>query len=156
MLILFAVVGLVAVVVIGLVAVGSAVGRLRIEPPRNVFEQDEALEFVARALPAELTAELSYDEVQRILRLHLDHLHLQGVARSGGDLRGVQRQLGPQVLDPGAGVRWVLDRAALVDYFPRPEAVRAVIDAQLAYFEAIGAVVVVQPPDVDGPAGNGR
>jgi hypothetical protein len=150
-LVLFAVVGLVAVVVIGLVAVGSAVGRLRVEPSRNIFEHDEALEFVAQALPAELTAELSYEEVQRILRLHLDHLHAEGVARSGGDLRALERQPGPRVLDPEAGVRYVLDRAARVDYFPRPDAVRAVIEAQLAYFEAIGAVAVVQPPDLEEP-----
>ena len=107
---------------------------------------------MAQALPAELTAELSYDEVQRILRLHLDHLHAEGVARSGGDLRAIQQhQHGPQVLDPEAGVRYVLRRAALVDFYPKPDAVRAVIEAQLAYFEAIGAVAVVRPPDLDGP-----
>jgi len=146
-LVVFAVVGLVAVVVIGLVAVGGTVGRLRGEPVRNVFEHDEALEFVAQALPAHLTAELSYDDVQRILRLHLDHLHAEGVARSGGDLRAVP---GPQVLETEAAEQYVLARAALVDFFPRPEAVRAVIEAQLTYFEAIGAVAQVEPPDLDG------
>ena len=142
----FAVVGLLAVVAIGLVAVGGAVGRLRSEPERNVFEHHEALEFVAQALPAHLTAELSYDDVERILRLHLDHLHAEGVARSGGDLR---EEPGPQVLETEAAERYVLARAALVDFFPRPEAVRAVIEAQLAYFEAIGAVAEVEPPDLE-------
>ena len=39
---------------------GKVVGRLRVEPSRNVFEGDEALEFVAQALPSSLTAEMSY------------------------------------------------------------------------------------------------
>ena len=156
----FAVVGAVVVVVVGLVAVGGAVGRLRIEPPRNVFEHDEALEFVAQALPAELTAELSYEEVQRIMRLHLDYLHAEGVARSGGDLPSSGRARRSST--PRTRVRYVLRRAALVDFFPKADAVRRVVDAQLAYFEAIGAIAPVTEPELaelqdpaarDAPAG---
>jgi hypothetical protein len=143
--VVFAVVGAVLVLVIALVAVGGVVGRLREEPPRNVFEHDEALEFVAEALPDEMTAELSYEEVQRIMRLHLDYLHEQGVARSGGDLPTAG---GPQVVDSEDAVGSILRRAALVAFFPKPEAVRRVVDAQLAYFEAIGAVAPVTGPEL--------
>jgi hypothetical protein len=143
--VVFAVVGAVLVLVIALVAVGGVVGRLREEPPRNVFEQDEALEFVAEALPDEMTAELSYAEVQRIMRLHLDYLHEQGVARSGGDLPTAG---GPQVVDSEDAVGSILRRAALVAFFPKPEAVRRVVDAQLAYFEAIGAIAPVSGPEL--------
>jgi hypothetical protein len=144
-LIVIAVVGAVLVLVIGLVAVGGVVGRLRLEPSRNIFEHDEALEFVAEALPDRLTAELSYAEVQRIMRLHLDYLHEQGVTRSGGDLPVVG---GPLVVDADGATTTILRRAALLDFYPRPEAVRAVVEAQLAYFEAIGAVSPVSPPEL--------
>ena len=126
-------------------AVGGVVGRLRTEPPRNIFEHDEALEFVAQALPDELTAELSYEDVQRIMRLHLDYLHAEGVARSGGDLPTAG---GPQVVDSEDAVGSILRRAALVDFFPKPDAVRRVVDAQLAYFEAIGAIAPVTEPEL--------
>ena len=101
-MIAFAIVGAALVLVVALVAVGGVVGRLRTEPARNIFENDEALEFVAQALPDEFTAELSYEELQRIMRLHLDYLHAQGVARSGGDLPAAG---GPQVVDSDDAVR---------------------------------------------------
>jgi hypothetical protein len=145
-LIVFGVVAVVLIVAIALVAVGAAVGRLETEPARSVFEHNEALEFVAQALPDELTAQLSYDDVQRILRLHLDYLHSQGVSRSGGDL---DRAEGFKVLGPEAAVDDVLRRASLVDFFPRREAVSEVIAAQLAYFEAIGAVAEVDVPELE-------
>jgi hypothetical protein len=146
-LVVFAVIALVIVVLVALVAVGGVVGRLEAEPARNVFDNNESVEFVAQALPESLTAELSYDEVQRILRLHNDYLHARGVSRSGGDL-GTSGSGGPQVIDADDGIAYVLERASYVGYFPRPDAVRAVIAAQLAYFEAIGAVAEVEPPEL--------
>ncbi|MPY92811.1 MAG: hypothetical protein GEV08_07000 [Acidimicrobiia bacterium] len=146
MLILAAVVAVVLVVVIALVAVGGVVARLRTEPPRQVFEHDEALEFVAQALPDSTTAQLGYEDVQRILRFHLDYLYSKGVARSGGDL-----QLGPgvRVVDPQEAQAYVLRRAALVDFYPNRTHVVEVIASQLAYFEAIGAVSEVEGPDLE-------
>lgn len=144
-MILFAVVGAVLVLVVALVAVGGVVGRLRTEPARNIFENDEALEFVAQALPDDLTAELSYEEVQRIMRLNLDYLHEQGVARSGGDLPTAG---GPQLVERDDAVRAILDRAAQAAFYPKPEAVRLVVEAQLAYFEAIGAISPVSEPEL--------
>ena len=144
MIIAFAVVGAALVLVVALVAVGGVVGRLRTEPARNIFENDEALEFVAQALPDELTAELTYEELQRIMRLHLDYLHAQGVARSGGDLPAAG---GPQVGSDDA-VRTILDRAAVVDFYPEGGCGGRVVDVQLAYFEAIGAISPVTEPEL--------
>jgi hypothetical protein len=145
-LIFAAVVALLLVVAIALVAVGGVVARLRVEPARQVFEQDEAVEFAAQALPDAITAELGYEDVRRLLRFHLDYLHELGVARSGGDLA-----LGPgvRVVDPKDAVDYVLRRAALVDFYPRRAEVEEVIASQLAYFEAIGAVAEVEGPDLD-------
>ena len=141
--------GVMAVLVIALLAIGTAVRRLGPEPARQVFEHDEALNFVAEALPGEVTAELSFEEVQRIMRLHLDFLHRKGVSRSGGDLPGGE---GLIVLEPGDGADYVLERAAIVNFHPQRTHVLDVIAAQLAYFEAIGAMSEVEGPDLSvGP-----
>ncbi len=151
MVVLLVVVGILAVVGIALAAVGIVVRRLGPEPARQVFEGDEALTFVAAALPDEVTAQLSYEDVQRILRLHLDFLHRQGVARSGGDLPAGN---GPLVVEFGDGVDEVLARAAAVRFHPERDHVAAVISAQMAYFEAIGALAEVEGPDLSaGPSG---
>lgn len=145
MVLVLVIVGVVVVTVIGLVAVGTVVGRLGVEPARNVFEGEEALEFAAQALPAEVTAELSYEDVARLQRLHLDFLHRQGVARSGGDL---DDSPGVHLVDPDDAVAYVLRRAALAEFHPREAVVREVIAAHLAYFEAIGVVDPVTGPDL--------
>lgn len=134
------------VVVIALVAVGTVVGRLGTEPARNVYEGDEALEFVAQSLTDTRTAALSYDDVARVMRLHLDFLHDQGVARSGGDL---DRRVGVHVVDPNDAADYVVSRAALVDFHPGPDVVADILAAHLAYFEAIGVVDPVTGPDLD-------
>lgn len=152
MVILFVVLGAVAVIMIAVIAVGTAVGRLAPEPARRVFEHDEALAFVVDALPDEITAVLSFQDVARILRLHLDFLHRRGVARSGGDLPDGDD---PVVLDVQDGVRDVLRRAALVDFHPDPVHVAEVLSAQLAYFEAIGVLAEaadhIDPRSAVGP-----
>lgn len=146
--VVFVVIGVLAVAVIALVATGRVVNRLEPEPERRVFTHDEALSFVVEALPDEATASLSYDDVSRIMRLHLDFLHSRGVARSGGDLLGGD---GPMVIQPGEARAFVLERGARVGFHPEGAFVDDVIDAQLAYFEAIGAVSEVASPDIDGP-----
>jgi hypothetical protein len=145
------VIGLVLVIAVAIVAVGQAVGRLEPEPERQIFAHDEAVSFVAEALPDEVTATLSYEEVARIMRLHLDFLHDRGVARSGGDLTDGP---GPVVIGPGEAVQFVLDQGARVGFHPERAHVEEVIEAQLAYFEAIGAIAPVAEPELDlGDAG---
>jgi hypothetical protein len=139
------VVGALTVVAIGLLTVGRVVRRLGPEPARQVFEGDEALSFVAAALPDDVTAQLSYDDVGRILRLHLDFLHRQGVARSGGDLPEGE---GPLVVEFDDAVDYVLRRGEVVGFRPERRYVAEVVTAQLAYFEAIGAVSEVEGPDL--------
>lgn len=151
LVVLLIVLGAAAVLAIAMFAVGNVVRRLGPEPARQVFDNDEALSFVAEALPGEVTAVLSYDDVQRILRLHLDFLHGKGVARSGGDLPTGE---GPVVIDAEDGVDYVVQRGALRKFTPDREHVAAVIAAQLAYFEAIGAMAEVEGPDLSsGPTG---
>jgi hypothetical protein len=145
MVVAFVVIGLVVVLIVAIVALGQVVGRLEPEPERQVFAHDEAVSFVAEALPEDATAVLSYTDVARIMRLHLDFLHDRGVARSGGDLTDGP---GPVVIEPGDAVRFVLERGRRVGFEPEAHHVEEVIEAQLAYFEAIGAIAPVAEPEL--------
>lgn len=131
---------------IAFAAVGSTVGRLAAEPARQIYEHDEMLEFVADSLATRHAGELSYDDVTTILRFHHDFLHEQGVARSGGDLAAGD---GPLVVDADDAVGAIVERAALADVVYEPVQVEAVLDAHLAYLEAIGATTPVDEPTVE-------
>jgi hypothetical protein len=121
-----------------------------------VFDNDEVVAFIAEALPSELTAVMSFEDVQRIQRLHLDYLHAVGLARSGGDLQDADVA---RLLEEDEATSWIVDRAWAVRVRLEPAQVGAVIDAQLAYFEAIGAIDGLTPDEddvrhaVDAPEG---
>jgi hypothetical protein len=53
------------------------------------------------------------------------------------------------VIGPGEAVDFVIDRAGRVGFRPERPHVEEVIEAQLAYFEAIGAIAPVVEPDLD-------
>lgn len=134
------------VVAVALAAVGTITSRLAAEPPRRMFDNDEVVAFIAEALPSELTAVMSFDDVQRIQRLHLDYLHAFGLARSGGDLQDADLA---RLLEEDEATAWVVARAWDVRIRLDPVQVRAVIEAQLAYFEAIGAIDELTPEEDD-------
>ena len=69
MTLLVFVVVLAVVVAIAAAAVGLVARRLADEPPASLFEFDEAVEFVATALPAEVSGRLSYGDVRKSPRL---------------------------------------------------------------------------------------
>lgn len=145
--IVFWILGGLVVFAIAAVALGRVTAGLAASPVRRVFDADQALEFVAEALPAELTAELSYDDVRRIQRLFHDHLHAHGVATTAGEDAEAPEVA---IIDPDEAVADVVARAAHADIVVDPAHARAVIEAQMAYFEAIGAVepAADEPPEL--------
>lgn len=149
------IVGGLAVFVVAAVAVGRVTANLAVDPERAVFDVEQSVAFVAEALPDEVTAELSYDDVTTILRLFHDYLHARGVATTAGEGDELE---GPQVVDPEEGVAHVLQRTSLAGVTYRRRDVEAVVDAQMEYFAAIGVVgeEVESPEDVDGPDADGQ
>jgi hypothetical protein len=117
-------------------AIGREARRLDALPPRAVFDVDEAVLWVAEHLPDEVTAQLSYDDVRRLLELSLDHLRGLGLA---GRTTGEPVE-GEVVVDEAEAVSAVLDRAMDAGMDVRPIDVREVVAAQLAYLQAISAV----------------
>ncbi|MGY6499934.1 MAG: hypothetical protein ACXIVQ_03410 [Acidimicrobiales bacterium] len=145
MVIVWWVLGGILVFVIAALAVGRVTAHLVAAPSRAVYDADQALEFVAEALPSSVTSQLSYDDVRLVMRLFHDHLHDRGVATTAGD----DPRLGArsQIVDPDDATDYVVWRAALHDIVLDRAHVDAIIEAQMEYFAAIGVVGEM----VDGP-----
>ena len=146
MVVVLAVVAVVLVVVIALVAVGREAFTLGAQPKQAHFDLDEAVQFVAERLPDEVTATLSYDDVRSILRWHLEYLRDRGVPRRRDLVEG-----GPVVVEDDEGIAWVLGKADEVGMDVTDTEVAIVLETELQYFEAIGAIggEVPEPPDDD-------
>ena len=140
MLWLFLVVGVIAVAVIGLVVVGRITAELTNAPPAAVVDLDDAVVWVADRLPGSTTAEISYDDVRKVLGWYLDYLADKGVAR---DAESIDLPEGPLVADEDEALAWVLGRlAASGDDAPglTDAQVVEICDAQREYLVSIGAV----------------
>ena len=137
MIIVFIVLSVVAVLVIGLVAVGRLAGQLAEQPRPALYDRAEAVDFVAERLPDEVTAVVSYDEVAQILQWHLDYLEERGVARAQG-VESVAS--GPLVAAEDDALAYVIGRAADARLEVDDVAVVEIIGANERYLEAIGAI----------------
>ena len=143
------VVGFVVLVLVILVA-GFAIAReharMQVEPPDAVFDFDEAVEWVVQHVPDDVAAELTLDDVHRIIDLQLEYFRRKGVSRNGR----TGHPSGSVIVGGSETVDYVLARAAEggTEYSPRQ--VRAVLQTQLTYLRAVGAV---GPPARPGEAG---
>lgn len=143
--VLVAVVAAVLVVVIALVAVGRETFTLVTQPKQAHFDLEEAVQFVADRLPDEVTAVLSFDDVRSILRWHLEYLRDRGVPARRDLVDG-----GPVVVEDDEGIAWVLGRADDVGLEVTDTEVAIVLETELEYFAAIGAIGGEVPaPDDD-------
>ena len=139
---LFAVLAVLTTFVIAAVSIGSTTAGLARRPRRSVYALEEAVDFVADALPQDVTAEVSFDDVRAVLGWYLDYLVYKGMASpaTAADL-GEELVLVPE--DERVG--WILGKAdeaaegdpgsTLTD-----EQVLAILDANTGYEQSIGAV----------------
>jgi hypothetical protein len=134
MIVLYVVIAVAVVFLIAAVLVGREARRLDAEPPRAVFDIDEATEWVANHLPFEITAVLSYADVRQILEWNLEFLRARGMTAADG---GAPEAI---VVGPEEVADFVLDRARASESPYSEDQVAAVLDAQLGYFDAIGAI----------------
>ena len=136
MIVVYVLVALAIAFAIAAVVVGREARRLDAEPPRPVFDPDEAVEWVANHLPFEVSAVLSHDDVRRILDWNLQYFRSKGVSGNGS----TPHVESPIVVGGAETVAYVLDQATKAGSEYTPEQVHAVLDAQMTYLEAIGAV----------------
>ena len=137
----------VLVFAVAAVVIGREARRLGAEPPRPVFDLDEAVTWVAQHLPFDVSAVLSYDDVRRILDWHLEYLRLRGVSSNG---HGPQTK-GPIVVGGAETVDYVLRQADVAGLEYTATQVHAVLEAQMTYLEAIGAVGPVPDAENEPP-----
>ena len=136
----YLVAAVVTVFVIAAVVVGREAHRLDAVAPRSVYIPEEAAEFVAEYLPQESQARLTPEDLDQLLTFHMRWLHSKGLQPTGVvDRRqdiATQVVIGETSLTGyllGEAERNGVEIIADVD-------VANVVDAHLAYFEAIGAV----------------
>ncbi len=145
MIVVFVALAALVVLAIGLVAVGGVSARLARQSPTTVFDQDEAVTYVAERLPDETTAVLSFDDVAALIGWHLDYLENKGVAAEAeDDLRRLPA--GPTMATDDEAVAYVLGRATEAKLEVTDVQVVEVLDANDGYLRAIGAVGPVVPP----------
>lgn len=130
----------VATFVIAAVAVGREAHRLDAVSPRSVYLIDEVVEFVAEYLPQETQARLTPEELEQLLIMHMRWLHAKGLQPSNVIDR--RQDIGSLVVvgedDLTAYLLGAADEHG-IEIIDDIDVVN-VVDAHLAYFEAIGAV----------------
>lgn len=133
----------IVVIAVAFVAVGHAVGSTEAMPAQIVLDVHDAIEFCAEALPGEVTAEMTYDELRRTLRLHLEWIQAYHWSPEGSDS-------GPIVFEQFDALDYVMERMTVTDLdVPRGFAA-AVIQAHSDYLQVMGAVHIDDPVKVDG------
>ena len=137
MIVVFIILSAVAVLVIGLIAVGRLAGQLAEQPRPAVYDRAEAVDFVADRLPDDVTAQLTYDELAQLLQWHLDYLEELGVARAQG-VDSVAS--GPLVAAEDDALAFVIGRATDAGLAIDDVTVVQVIEGNEKYLEAIGAI----------------
>ncbi len=148
MVILYGLIVAAAVFAIAAFVIGREAHRLDAVPPRAVFDMDEAVGWVSDHLPYEVSAVLSHGDVRQILDWNLEYFRTKGASGNGSSVH-VE---GPVVVGGAETVDWVLGRAQAVGTTYSAAQVHAVLDAQMTYLEAIGAIGPEAPPGDAGAA----
>jgi hypothetical protein len=130
----FVVVGV--VVAIAAFIVAREAGRIAKNPPPALFDFDDAYEWVLAHLPDAVAATLTPDDVRRILDLQVEFFKRKGVSANGS----TEYPPGTVVIGGAETVAYILDRCEATGEAYLPEQVHGVLETQLAYLRAIGAV----------------
>ena len=138
-------VGVVVVLVIAVVAVGAVVNRLAYEAPVSVFDEDEAVDWIADRLPFDVAAQLSHDDVRAIVLWHLEYYELEGVATESA----FEEVPDGVVVAEDDSLAYVLGQATEAGLDVDDVQVVAVLETERDYLEAIGAIGprVTEPGD---------
>jgi hypothetical protein len=128
--------------------IGREAHRLDAVAPRAVYNLDEAVDFVSDRLPADSQARLTPLEVEALLVAHLRWLHEQGLQPDKAVDHRQDITDHEVVITDDSLVAYLLGAAeeAGVELLDDVDAVN-VVDAHLAYFDAIGAVGPQAPFD---------
>lgn len=149
MLWLFIVGSAICVFLIAALTIGREARRLDAVAPRAVYEIEQATAYVAEKLPEATQSRLTYDELSKLLFMHLNWLHSKGLLPEGvvDRRQDIDEEV---VISEETLVGYLLgeaDRAGVV--ILDDVDVVVVTDVHLQYFAAIGAVGPQAQPGVD-------
>jgi hypothetical protein len=144
-IVLVVILAVVAVAAIALVAVGREAFTLAAQPKQALFDIEEAVDFVADHVPYEVSARITYDDVRVLVRWHLEHLAAVGTPANRWDAERSRLV----VVDDEEGAEVLMTRAVASGLDLSADDVAAVLAAELAYFEAIGAVGPAVPEPLE-------
>jgi hypothetical protein len=142
-LIVFIVLAALLVFAVAAATVGSTVARLADQPSPAVLEVGDAVDWIAERLPFEIAAEISHEDVRRILTWHLDYFEKVGLATEYGEELGgdaVPRDAGPVIAETDDAVDFVVGRALADGHGITALHVVCVLDLQLRFLDEIGAI----------------
>jgi hypothetical protein len=131
-----------ALLVVGLVCAIAAwfvireAARLSVDPPPPVFDVDEALDWVIENLPDDIAATLTPADARRILEFQLEYFEVAGVVGDGSE----SLPPGDVMVGGAETVEYIRRRAGETGEGYLLEQVQGVLDTQLDYLRAIGAV----------------
>lgn len=133
------------VVAVAAVLVVREAGRIGEAPPAAIFDPDDAYEWVVEHLPDDVAATLTSADVRRILDFQLEFFQRKGVSQNGSSAK----PNGPVIVGGAEQVGYILERCESTGEAYLPEQVHGVVDTQLSYLRAIGAIgpVAESPPD---------
>ena len=122
------------VFVIAAVAVGRETHRLDAVAPAPTLDLYDAVDWIAEQLPAEISAHITYEDVRDIVTWHLEEMQQRGVEPTMGADGSLV------IVDEERSVEALALRAVQEGRDVDPMHIRAVLDGELAYFGAIGAI----------------
>lgn len=147
MIVVFAFLAFGVVVAIAAVLVIREAGRIAGTPPPAIFDPDDAEAWVIEQLPAIAAATLTPNDVRRILGFQLEFFAQFDASLSVEDLPLDT----PAVVGGLDEIAYIEKRAADTGEAYIPEQIEAVIETQLSYLRAIGAVGPTATPDENLP-----
>ena len=137
---LFLALSVLSVFVVAAVVIGREAHRLDGVAPRAVYDIDEATTYVADRLPPNSQARLTYEELKKMLVLHMRWLHEKGLQ----PVDVIDRRQNPDwevVVGEESLTAYLLGQAegARIDLLDDVDVVH-VVREHLNYFDAIGAI----------------
>lgn len=136
---MFVVIGFLALGVVVAIAAGLVIreaGRMAKTPPAAIFDPDDAQKWVVEQLPDIAAATLTVADVRRILDFQMEFFSRLGITPGapgpGGEKSGL--------VGGDDEITYIEKRSATTGEAYIPEQITAVIDTQLSYLRAIGAI----------------
>jgi hypothetical protein len=124
------------VIAIAAVFVTREAKRMAEKPPPALFQFEDAVAWVVDHVPDDVAATLTPADVRRILEFQVEFFKRKGVSANGS----VAYPPAPVVIGGSETVAYILERAEVTGEPYLPEQVYGVIETQLTYLRAIGAV----------------